>query len=94
MTGGMAYLYDPDGDAARLINFETLVTCPVTIDHWQDQLRGLIEAHAHETQSRKADDILAHWQSELGNFVQICPKEMLNHLPVQWRLEQDAIPAE
>ncbi len=94
MTGGMAYLYDPDRDAARLMNTETLVTCPVTIDHWQDQLRGLIEAHAHETQSRKAADILAHWQSELGNFVQICPKEMLNHLPATWRLEQSAIPAE
>ncbi|MEM7644724.1 MAG: glutamate synthase large subunit, partial [Pseudomonadota bacterium] len=35
MTGGMAYLYDPDGAAASLMNMETLVTCPVTIDHWE-----------------------------------------------------------
>ncbi|MEO1364757.1 MAG: glutamate synthase-related protein, partial [Pseudomonadota bacterium] len=37
MTGGMAYLYDPEGDAERLMNMETLVTCPVTVPHWQSQ---------------------------------------------------------
>ena len=40
MTGGMAYLYDPEGLADKLINMETLVTCPVTVDHWEQQLKG------------------------------------------------------
>jgi glutamate synthase (NADPH) large chain len=31
MTGGMAYVYDPDGTAEALMNMETLVTCPVTV---------------------------------------------------------------
>ncbi|MDP5086074.1 MAG: glutamate synthase large subunit [Yoonia sp.] len=94
MTGGMAYLYDPKGHAADLINMETLVTCPVTVAHWHDQLKGLIERHAKETGSRKAADILQHWEAEKGSFLQICPKEMLIHLKHPLSVEQTAIPAE
>ena len=81
MTGGMAYLYDPKGLAAPMMNMETLVTCPVTIPHWQDELKELVTRHADETGSLKAADILQHWDQERHNFVQVCPKEMLVHLP-------------
>ncbi|MEM9787599.1 MAG: glutamate synthase large subunit, partial [Pseudomonadota bacterium] len=94
MTGGMAYLYDPDGASAALINMETLVTNPVTVDHWHDQLKGLIERHLEETGSRKAADILQHWDIEKDNFLQVCPKEMLVHLPHPLSIEETAIPAE
>jgi glutamate synthase (NADPH/NADH) large chain len=94
MTGGMAYLYDPKGEAAELINMETLVTNPVTVDHWETQLKGLIERHAAETGSRKAADILQHWDLEKANFLQVCPKEMLVHLPAPLSIEDAAIPAE
>jgi len=94
MTGGMAYLYDPDGQASALINMETLVTNPVTVAHWEAQLRGLIERHARETGSRKATEILTHWDREKGNFLQICPKEILVHLKHPLSVEVQAIPAE
>jgi len=94
MTGGMSYLYDPDGEADALINHETLVTCPVTVAHWEDQVKGLIERHLAETDSRKAADILQHWDTEKANFVQVCPKEMLVHLPHPLSVEEAAIPAE
>ncbi|WP_375279632.1 glutamate synthase large subunit [Pseudooctadecabacter sp.] len=94
MTGGMAYLYDPQREADALINMETLVTCPVGVDHWEAQLRGLVERHHAETGSRKAADILQNWDTELGNFVQVCPKEMLIHLPAPLEIEETAVPAE
>jgi len=80
MTGGMAYLYDPEGRASSFINMETLVTCPVTSDHWMNQLEQLIERHAEETGSQKAMELLTHWEREKDHFLQICPKEMLPHL--------------
>ena len=86
MTGGMAYVYDPDGIATELMNMESLVTCPVTVAHWHDELRGLIERHARETGSRKALDILQHWEEELPKFLQICPKEMLDK--IAWPLTE------
>ena len=94
MTGGMAYLYDPENKAPALMNMETLVTCQVTVDHWRSQLEELLEMHLAETGSRRVADILQHWDTEQQNFLQICPKEMLVHLPAPLSLEQDAIPAE
>jgi glutamate synthase (NADPH/NADH) large chain len=94
MTGGMAYLYDPEGISAPLINMETLVTCPVTVDHWMTQLEELIERHLEETGSRQAAEILQHWDVEKHNFLQICPKEMLVHLAHPLSVEDTAIPAE
>lgn len=94
MTGGMAYLYDPEGKAEALMNMESLVTCPATVDHWVDQLKGLIERHVEETMSRKAQDILQHWDIELANFVQVCPKEMLDKISHPLGIEKTAVPAE
>ncbi|WP_037314833.1 glutamate synthase large subunit [Ruegeria halocynthiae] len=94
MTGGMAYLYDPDGKAQALMNMETLVTCPVTVDHWEQQLKALIETHQAETFSRKAASILQHWDVEKTNFLQVCPKEMLNKLSHPLTHEAAAVPAE
>jgi glutamate synthase (NADPH/NADH) large chain len=47
-----------------------------------------------ETNSRKAADILQHWDLEKGNFVQICPKEMLSRIPAPLGTQAQAIPAE
>jgi len=94
MTGGMAYLYDPKGESAALMNMETLVTCPVTVEHWETQLKGLVERHYAETRSRKAERILRNWDAEKGNFLQVCPTEMLKHLPVPLAQESSAVPAE
>ncbi|QDI77618.1 MULTISPECIES: glutamate synthase large subunit [Leisingera] len=94
MTGGMAYLYDPEGKAATLMNKESLVTCPVTVAHWEAELKSLIERHQQETGSRKAAEILQHWDIEKGNFLQVCPKEMLDKLAHPVMQEKAAVPAE
>ncbi|MCE6961111.1 glutamate synthase large subunit [Cereibacter sphaeroides] len=94
MTGGMAYLYDPKGVAEDFINLETLVTCAVSHPHWEAQLKDLIERHVKETGSRHAARILADWETERRNFLQVCPKEMLVHLPHPLSDEPQAVPAE
>ena len=81
MTGGMAYVYNPEGRFEDMINRETLVTASVAEEYWEDQLKVLIEDHLAETGSVKAADILRLWEEEKSNFVQVCPKEMLAHLP-------------
>jgi glutamate synthase (NADPH/NADH) large chain len=94
MTGGMAYLYDPEGLASSLMNMETLVTVPVTVAHWENELKRLIERHVDETASPRGQTILQNWDSEKRHFIQACPKEMLDKLPVPLGLEDQAIPAE
>jgi len=94
MTGGMAYLYDPDNLAEDYMNLESLVTCGIGHPHWEAQLKGLIERHAKETGSVKANAILSNWEAERNNFLQVCPKEMLVHLPHPLSDEPKAVPAE
>ncbi len=76
------------------MNMETLVTCPVTVDHWAELAKALVERHREETGSRRAGEILQHWESEIGKFVQVCPKEMLGKLDAPIGIENEAIPAE
>jgi len=94
MTGGMAYLYDPEGVTASMMNDETVVTNGVNHPHWEAQLKGLVQAHVAETGSRKGEEILLHWEAEVRNFVQVCPKEMLDKLPAPLSEDVTAVPAE
>jgi glutamate synthase (NADPH/NADH) large chain len=94
MTGGMADLYDPERKARKMLNTETIVAGSIAHPHWEEQLKDLVERHADETSSRRAAEILLHWNEQVRHFVQICPKEMLDKLAVPLSLEETAIPAE
>lgn len=94
MTGDMAYLYDSDGVAGDFINGESLATCAVAHPHWETELKGLIQRHAKETGSRKAATIPLDGATERANFLQVCPKEMLIHLPAPLSDVAEAVPAE
>jgi glutamate synthase (NADPH/NADH) large chain len=94
MTGGMAYLYDPEGKAPALMNMETLEIGAVTVAHWQAELHALVVRHAAETGSKLAQRLLSDWEVELPNFLQVCPTEMLIHLPAPLSQAPDAVPAE
>ncbi|WP_333818466.1 glutamate synthase-related protein, partial [Tabrizicola sp.] len=94
MTGGMAYVYDPEGVAEDMMNLETIMTCAVGHPHWEMQLKGLITRHHEETGSRMAERILANWDRERLNFLQVCPKEMVDRLPYPLSDEVAKVPAE
>jgi len=89
MTGGMAYVYDPQKIAKTQINLETLVIADLSVDYWIDQLKVLIEEHLKETGSVKSSNILDNWEIEKMAFLQICPKEMLTHIPFPISLNVD-----
>jgi len=87
MTGGMAYIYDPDQRFDLMVNPESVIWRPVSVNHWENQLRGLIEEHVRRTGSAHARSILDAWETELGRFVQVVPKELVNRLPVPLELQ-------
>ena len=94
MTGGMAYIYDPENQAQEVMNMESIVTARVQIEHWEKELKSLIEKHAVETESRRALELLRNWDIEVNNFIQVCPKEMLNKILHPIFLDEEVIPAE
>ena len=81
MTGGMAFVYNPDNDFENFVNSGSVVWQIPETDYWKDCLRNLINEHAQETQSNIAKKILDNFNIEVKNFLQICPKEMLDKLP-------------
>ncbi len=58
MTGGMAFIYDPENQFDKKVNPE----------------------HAIETNSTISKKIVENFENEINNFVQVCPKEMLDKL--------------
>ncbi|WP_431469333.1 glutamate synthase large subunit [Sphingosinithalassobacter sp. LHW66-3] len=81
MTGGMAFVYDADESFALRANSESIVWQRLDAAHWEEVLRGLIEAHAQATDSKWSAGLLADWARERGKFWQVVPKEMLERLP-------------
>jgi glutamate synthase (NADPH) large chain len=82
MTGGMAFLHDPHKRFERMVNPETLTWGPLGSEHWIGVLKALVEEHAERTGSLHARTLLDNWALEIGNFVQIVPKEIVKRLSV------------
>jgi glutamate synthase (NADPH/NADH) large chain len=77
MTGGTAYVYDPNDAISSVINGDTVVWQRVDSDHWERLLRDLVEQHAREASSKFAEGLLRDWDRELPRFWQIVPKDIL-----------------
>jgi glutamate synthase (ferredoxin) len=73
MTGGLAYFLDEDGSFPAKVNPEIVKTQRVITSTGEQQLKGLLEAHADRTGSQKAKTILANWSDYLPKFWQIVP---------------------
>ena len=80
MTGGMAFIYDPENQFDKKVNPESVVWQTPETKFWIEYLRKLIQEHAIETNSTISKKIVENFENEINNFVQVCPKEMLDKL--------------
>ena len=80
MTGGMAFIYDPNQEFENYVNPNSVIWQKPETEHWVKYLKKLISNHFQETQSKIAFKILDNYEEELKNFQQVCPKEMIDKL--------------
>jgi len=80
MTGGMAFIYDPNHEFENYVNSDSVIWQILETDYWKSYVKNLISEHFKETQSIIAQKILANFKNEKENFIQVCPKEMLDKL--------------
>jgi glutamate synthase (NADPH/NADH) large chain len=85
MSGGIAYLLDPD---PRRVNTEMADLEPLTGDDG-DFLRGLLQRHQAETGSCVAARLLADWPAALDRFGRVMPVDYKRVLAAQLQAEQD-----
>ena len=75
MSGGIAYVLDPDGDFKSRCNLGMVGLHPVESKHDQDTLRGLLKKHFEYTDSAVAKKILDHWEAYVVKFVKVLPED-------------------
>jgi glutamate synthase domain-containing protein 2/glutamate synthase domain-containing protein 1/glutamate synthase domain-containing protein 3 len=75
MSGGIAYVWDKDGDFGSRCNMEMVELFPVTEQEDVDELRGLIEKHHAYTGSQAAKRALDDWEGVLPRFVKVYPAD-------------------
>ena len=80
MTGGIAFVYDPENTFENYVNSTSVIWQKVETNFWKEKLKRLIEEYNSETGSKIAENILRSFSKEVKNFKQICPVEMLDKL--------------
>ena len=91
MSGGIAYVYDLDGDFAMRCNLSMVELGPVFAEPEQQAklarelwhhgkadeaiLKDLLARHVRYTGSKRGQEILANWTGHRGHFVKVFPKE-------------------
>ena len=74
MSGGIAYVYDPDGKLPVRLNREMVELEPLDADD-ERWLHGTIERHRHETGSAVAARLLEDWAASAVHFVKVMPTD-------------------
>ena len=90
MSGGVAYVHDPNGrfrDRCNLsmVDLETVekASGPMAshdfkgamLEHDEMRLKTLIERHIHYTDSAIGKDLLGRWDTAIGEFVKVMPQD-------------------
>ena len=78
MTGGLAWVYDEDGDFLGNKRYHEAFLLAETLDQLegeaQTSIRELVALHTQKTASTRARWLLANWESEARKFVRLTPK--------------------
>jgi len=78
MTGGLAWVYDEDGDFLGNGRYHEAFLQPETWHELDDEarssIRQFVALHAAKTASTRAQWLLAHWDFEGRRFVRLTPK--------------------
>jgi glutamate synthase domain-containing protein 2/glutamate synthase domain-containing protein 1/glutamate synthase domain-containing protein 3 len=72
MSGGIAYVYDPEGAFPRRCNTELVDIEPLE-EHDEAELRDLVAEHAARTGSPVARRLLAGWDAQVRRFLKVMP---------------------
>ena len=76
----MAFIYDKFMKSEKKINTESVVWQKVETEYWINFLKKMVLEHSNETNSALSKKIISNFEEEIKNFIQVCPKEMLDKL--------------
>jgi len=74
MSGGVAYIWDKEGDFEGKLNRE-MVSLEAIGEEDENIIKMFVENHANYTQSALAKEILANWGKTMSQFLKVMPNE-------------------
>jgi glutamate synthase (NADPH/NADH) large chain len=80
MTGGLAFIYDKTKDFDNKVNPESVVWQKIETEYWINFVKKMVLEHFEETGSILSKNIIKNFDNEIKNFIQVCPKEMIDKL--------------
>ena len=89
MSGGIAYVWDPQGDFASKCNIGTVDLEGVAEDEDIVELREMLELHREYTGSPVAAKILDEWPLSLQQFVKVMPTDYKRVLAERKRHDEE-----
>ena len=75
MSGGIAFVYDGEGNFRNKCNSDSLNLLPVEEQEDIQILKSLIENHYNATMSPLAQKLLEEWETVLNRFIKVFPEE-------------------
>jgi glutamate synthase (NADPH) large chain len=87
MSGGIAYVYDPQHTFADRVNYEMVELESLEVED-RDWLLETVVRHRGLTDSTLADRLLADWEYEIPRFRKVMPRDYRRVLDVM-RAAQD-----
>jgi glutamate synthase (NADPH/NADH) large chain len=81
MSGGVAFVHDPNETFPALVNYEMVELEPLDDDD-REWLRLTVERHREVTGSKVAERLLDSWESEVEAFCKVMPKDYRRVLAV------------
>lgn len=91
MSGGVAYVYDPDANFAKKCNLEMVDLYKLDESGDDSILEELVGKHFAFTGSKKAERLLANWEEEKQHFVKVYPHEYHHMVEVTAKLAADGL---
>jgi glutamate synthase (NADPH/NADH) large chain len=81
MSGGIAYVYDPDDVFGAKVNYEMVDLQPLD-ESDRETVRGLVQTHLDLTGSTVAERVVADWADESTRFRKVMPRDYARVLDV------------
>jgi glutamate synthase (NADPH/NADH) large chain len=75
MSGGIAYVYDPDDELLANCNMEMVELEALTEPKDIEELQRLIDNHREHTGSTVAARLLSDWENSLSKFKKVMPTD-------------------
>jgi glutamate synthase (NADPH/NADH) large chain len=90
MSGGIAYVYDPDYSFHWLVNYEMVQVEPLECEE-RRWLYDVVSRHQAYTESAVAERILANWDQEVEQFRKVMPTDYKRVLRVMAEAEAEGL---